>query len=79
MTSLPERTAKKTLVASIVAPHGNGCKQASYSVHVTLVTAMFAEMLKNLQNCARRISESLNPTLNFSLENVRRDSKDWRP
>jgi hypothetical protein len=27
---LPERTAKKTLVASIVALHGNGCNQASY-------------------------------------------------
>jgi hypothetical protein len=42
MTSLPERTAKKTLVAPIVALHGNGCKQASYcwlltySVHVTI-------------------------------------------
>jgi hypothetical protein len=38
MMSLPERTAKKTLVASIVAPHGNGCKQASYTVHVTIWT-----------------------------------------
>jgi hypothetical protein len=36
MTSSPERTAMKTLVASIVALHGNGCKQASYSVHVTI-------------------------------------------
>jgi hypothetical protein len=36
MTSSPERTARKTLVASIVALHGNGCKQASYSVHVTI-------------------------------------------
>jgi hypothetical protein len=44
MTSLPERPAKKTLVASIVALHGNGCKQAShcwlltYSVHVTILS-----------------------------------------
>jgi hypothetical protein len=43
MTLLPERTAKETLVASIVALHGNGCKQASYcwiltySVHVTVI------------------------------------------
>jgi hypothetical protein len=37
-----ERTPKKTLVASIVALHGNGCRKAShcwlltYSVHVTI-------------------------------------------
>jgi hypothetical protein len=37
MTSSLERTARKTMVASIVALHGNGCKQASYSVHVTLL------------------------------------------
>jgi hypothetical protein len=37
MTSLPERTAKKTLVASIVVLHGNGCKQASCSMHVTIL------------------------------------------
>jgi hypothetical protein len=39
MTSLPERIAKKTLVASIVALHGNGCKEASHCLTVDLQRA----------------------------------------
>jgi hypothetical protein len=50
MTSLPERTAKKTLVASIVALHGNGCKQASYSVHVTIWTISYTVWRIKMQN-----------------------------
>jgi hypothetical protein len=54
MTSLPERTAKKTLVASIVALHGNGCKQASYcwlfnySVHVTIYIPAIYSLEENI-------------------------------
>jgi hypothetical protein len=55
MTSLPEQTAKKTLVASIVALHGNGCKQASYcwlltySVHVTILCVIWIRLLHSIE------------------------------
>jgi uncharacterized membrane protein (DUF106 family) len=61
MTSLPERTAKKTLVASIVAPHGNGCKQASYTVHVTIYwvyCVLFCSHEKKLQETKQKLSEA---------------------
>jgi hypothetical protein len=56
MTSLPERTTKNTLVASIVALLSNGYKQRlhclllTYSVHVTICYDMVAESWNNGTN-----------------------------
>jgi hypothetical protein len=60
MTSSLERTARKTLVASIVALHGNGCKQASYSVHVTIYwkkTVLLISLLNMLASLPNSIDE----------------------
>jgi hypothetical protein len=48
MTSLPERTPKKTTVPPIVALPSNGCKQASPLLTVDLQRARHNIMLNNI-------------------------------